>query len=186
MSWSLAKSWNWYREVAKNTAFYQKRCDKLCVFKNRQAFPLFNLCQGQGEFKGKFWIELQQHDDWPWTKSPLKFDAFWHEKKILNRGRKCWRSVLLWVFHHHSEAAFDRQLGVPERIWFRNSKLNIKWYKVPFIRDRPWKLCFWSFGISSWSQAGSPFGFEIVCSWLMDFKLIPSSRKVDWFHSESA
>lgn len=28
-------------------------------------FDQENKLKGQGEFKGKFWIELQQHDDWP-------------------------------------------------------------------------------------------------------------------------
>jgi hypothetical protein len=32
-------------------------------------------CQGQGEFKGKFWIELQQHDDWPRAEGILSSGA---------------------------------------------------------------------------------------------------------------
>lgn len=105
------------------------------------------------------------------SESPLKCDAFWRhravgyveKKKIRSKAESAGEAFFFGCATTTIRAAFDHQLGVPEKKWFRSeiqSKVT-KWYKMPFIRDRPWKFCFWSFGISSLSQAGSPFGFEI-------------------------
>ena len=44
-------------------------------FWRRKNLQILADCQGQGEFKGKFWIELQQHDDWPRAEGILSSGA---------------------------------------------------------------------------------------------------------------
>lgn len=168
VSWSLAKSWNWYREVLKNTAFYQKRCGKLAISKQPPC-PLFSLkCQ---LVPGTRWVQ-RQILDWTSTTWWLAMDQANHRwnvmlfdvtKNLRSEAKSAGEAFFFGCATTTIRAAFDHQLGVPEKKWFRSeiqSKVT-KWYKMPFIRDRPWKFCFWSFGISSLSQAGSPFGFEI-------------------------